>query len=289
MPGSMRTAPSTTDRHALYEAAVQCVDADLDFVERVYRRRNGTRPVTLREDFCGTAALAAAWAARRSENRAVGVDLHAATLAWGRRHRLRPIGDAASRVRLVRADVRRAERHPADVAVALNFSFCVFRRRGELAEYFGAVRRSLRPGGLFVLDMFGGQDGTSVLVESKRKGGTVDPDGRRVAPFTYLWEQVSFNPVDRRIRCAIHFRLRGGRIQRNAFTYDWRAWTLPELTEVLLEAGFAEADVYAQGWDEADQDGDGKFRKTDRFEDQSSWVVYVVAARDRVSRAATRR
>lgn len=277
MPAAPRTARLTTDRHALYEAAVQCVDADLDFIEQVYRRRNGRLPVTLREDFCGTASLAAAWAARRPENRAVGLDLDAATLAWGRRHRLGPIGEAARRVRLIRADVRHAARYPADVALALNFSFCVFRERTDLAAYFGAVRRSLQPGGLFVLDMFGGQEGTTPGRTAKRKGGATDPDGRRVERFTYLWEQVDFNPVDRRIRCAIHFRLRGGRLLRNAFTYDWRAWTLPELRDVLLDSGFSEVEVHAEGWDDEADDGDGKFRKRARFEDIASWVVYLVA------------
>src|SRR5690242_11707983 len=53
------------DRHALYEVAVQGVDWDLDFLERVWRYRHpGRAPRRFREDFCSTAALATAWVLR---------------------------------------------------------------------------------------------------------------------------------------------------------------------------------------------------------------------------------
>ena len=54
------------------------------------------------------------------------------------------------------------------------------------------------------------------------------------------------------------------------------AWTLPELQELLLEAGFARTDVYVEGWDEEADDTDGVFRRRARFENMSGWVAYVV-------------
>ena len=39
------------DRHAFYEVAVQGPDWDLDFLDRLFRARNGRDPVTFREDF----------------------------------------------------------------------------------------------------------------------------------------------------------------------------------------------------------------------------------------------
>jgi len=70
--GVRRHAPvSTLDRHALYEVAVQGVDWDLDFLERVWRYRHpGREPKLFREDFCSTAALATAWARRGPDRRA---------------------------------------------------------------------------------------------------------------------------------------------------------------------------------------------------------------------------
>ena len=62
------------DKHLLYSAAVQSSDADLDFFQRVYKKKNGSPLRNLREDFCGTALLACEFVSRHKENRAWGVD-----------------------------------------------------------------------------------------------------------------------------------------------------------------------------------------------------------------------
>src|SRR5262245_35980981 len=120
------------DRHVLYEIAVQGVEYDLDLFQRIYRRHRGTRFTRLREDFCGTAALACAWARRRPENRAWGVDIDAEVLDWARTHRLPRLRRAAARVRLVRDDVRAGAGPRVDFVCAMNFSYWVFKRRREL-------------------------------------------------------------------------------------------------------------------------------------------------------------
>ena len=102
----MNSPKSRRDRHAFYEVAVQGPDWDLDFLDRAFRARNGHDPVTFREDFCSTAALATAWAQRGPEHRAWGVDLDPEPLPWARRNRLPYARDVAKRVTLVRADVR---------------------------------------------------------------------------------------------------------------------------------------------------------------------------------------
>ena len=53
-----------TDRHLLYSASVQSVDADLDFFQRIYKRKRKKPFRLLREDFCGTAILACDWVRR---------------------------------------------------------------------------------------------------------------------------------------------------------------------------------------------------------------------------------
>ena len=265
-----------TDKHALYEAAVQSVDADADFIERVYRKRNVAEPRDLREDFCGTAALACEWVRRGKDRRAWGLDLDMPTLDWGREHRLAPLGDDGARVHLVEGNVLDCAEYRVDVAVAMNFSFCIFRERAELLRYFRAVRRSLRRGGVFVLDIFGGTEAMTEVTEKSPKPAEVQTDGRRVPAFTYIWEQAKFNPVDHEIVCHISFRLRGGKKIRRAFSYHWRLWTIPELREILVEAGFESVDVYVEGWDDEADETDGVFRKRVRFENQAGWVAYVV-------------
>ena len=275
----MRSSPLRDDPFALYEASVLSVDFDLDLIERVYHAARGRNFTKLREDFCGTAALACAWVLRKPTHTAIGVDNDPRVLAWARRHHLARMRGAADRVTLARHDVRRVTQSPVDVIVALNFSYWVFHERDELRRYFASARRSLRKGGMLVVNAFGGTESIDVLEERRRIPASQGPDGLRIPGFTYVWEHEAFNPVDHRIRCAIHFRLASGRWMRRAFRYDWRLWTLPEIREVMREAGFLDAHVYAQGWDEARNAGDGRFRRTQSFENQAGWLAYVVGLR----------
>jgi SAM-dependent methyltransferase len=258
---------------------VQHVEHDLDALVPIYRRLNGRAPRLLREDFCGTAALACEWARRGPRHRAWGVDLHGATLAWARRRRLPALGAVARRVTLIHADARRVTRPPVDLVMALNYSYWVFHRRADLLAYFRAARASLAPGGLLCLDAFGGTGAAQELVETRRVPASRGPGGERVPSFRYVWEQASFNPVDHRLRCHIHFRLRDGREIRRAFTYDWRMWTLPELRDLLAEAGFRESLVYIQDWDDEAHEAAGTYSRRRRFENQISWLGYVIGVR----------
>lgn len=270
---------ATVDRHALYEAAVQDVDFDLRFFQRIYRQLRGRPFRLLREDFCGTARLACEWVRRRSNRHAWAVDLDGRTLAWARKHHLRYLGDAAERVTLVHADVRRSRVPQVDVIAALNCSYWVFHRRSELLDYFRRARRGLRPGGLLVLDSFGGEGCMRALTERRRVRGRRTYAGERVAPFTYTWEQRSYNPVDHHLVAYIHFAPDGHRAMRRAFKYDWRLWTLPEIRELLLEAGFHDALVYVQGWDEDKNQPLSIFRRRGRFENQEAWLACLVGVR----------
>jgi SAM-dependent methyltransferase len=270
---------AAVDRHVLYEAAVQDVDFDLSFFQRVYRQLRGRPFHLLREDFCGTARLACEWVRRRANRRAWAVDLSASTLAWARRHHLRYLGDAADRVTLIHADVRRSHAPPVDLIAALNCSYWVFHTRAEVVDYFQRARRALRPGGLLVLDSFGGEGCMRALTESRRVRGRRTYAGERVVPFTYIWEQNSYNPVDHHLLAYIHFKPDGHRAIRRAFKYDWRMWTLPEIRELLLEAGFRDALVYVQGWDEDKNQPLSIFRRRGRFENQEAWLACLVGVK----------
>jgi SAM-dependent methyltransferase len=268
--------PVVRDRHLLYSAAVQSVDADLDFFARIFRRMSGRPMKTLREDFCGTAALACEWVRRGQDHRAWGIDLDGPTLDWGRQRYVPRLGPAAKRLKLIRRNVLEEPEGRVDVTAALNFSFCVFKTRSELLRYFRTARRGLKADGIFFLDIFGGT--TAVCEESeKRRISSSDAfDGTKVPAFNYIWDQASYNVIDHHIVCHIHFKLTNGEKIRRAFTYDWRLWTLPELQELLLEAGFEQAEVYLEGWDEEADDTDGVFRRRKRYENQEGWVAYVV-------------
>jgi hypothetical protein len=272
-------AAASWDKHILYEAAVQSVDADQIFMERLFRRRRGRAPRTFREDFCGTAALSCEFVRRHPGNRAWGVDLHRPTLDWGRRHNLSLLGPESGRVTLLHRNVLHVRKPPVDMVAALNFSYGVFHTREELARYFRTAYESLNDEGVFVLDAYGGTESIDVLTEKRPIPASRRPDGTRVPAFTYVWEQASFNPVDHHTVCHIHFRFRDGSRRQRAFTYDWRLWTLPEMTDLLRETGFRDPEIYVEGWDDIADESDGVFRLRRRYDQMAGWIAYVVGYR----------
>ena len=50
---------ATADKHDLYQRSVQDPEIEIAFLQRVYRKTFGRTPLSLREDFCGTALFCA--------------------------------------------------------------------------------------------------------------------------------------------------------------------------------------------------------------------------------------
>ena len=279
-PKSRGLTARTADRHVLYERAVQSIGADLKFLDRMVKQHTKRLPMVLREDFCGTAALATAFVKSRPGARAYGVDLHGPTLEWGLKHHIARLpAEAQRRITLLEENVLNAVTPPVDAVLALNFSYSVFKTRELLREYFTLARQTLKPGGLFILDAFGGTEAIVDFTERRKLPASETLEGDRVPPFTYLWEQARFDVISHALTCHIHFEFRDGSQMRKAFTYDWRHWTLPELQELMREAGFKEVEVYLHGWHADDGTSDGAFRKWKRYENAESWLGYVVGVR----------
>lgn len=265
--GARPRGPRSRDRHWLYQESVQSPEIHYPFFDRLYRERNGKLPLSLKEDFCGTALLAAGWVQHRKTNTALGVDLDAPTLRWGREHNIAPLEDGEKeRIRLVRGNVLEVTRPRADLVVALNFSYNIFLTRDALRDYFKAARRSLTPGGLFIGDMFGGWEAQKPLKERTRYAG-----------FTYIWDQEKYDPVSNIGDYNIHFKFhdRGG--IRRAFTYHWRLWTIPEARELLHEAGFDSVDIYWEDIDRSTGFGNSRFRKVTKTRNSEGWIAFFVA------------
>lgn len=256
----------TADRFELYQKSVQSPDVDVQFMSRLFRRLAGRPLRLLKEDFCGTALLSCEFVKLHRMNRAVGVDLCGETLDWGRRHNLKGLSDhQRARVRLIQGDVRKVRRPRVDLVNAMNFSYCVFKTRRDLLEYVRGARRSLLPGGLLLLDVYGGGQAMEEMQEESRKGG-----------FLYVWDQARFDPVTHNTLCKIHFAFKDGTRLRNAFVYDWRLWTLPELQEIFREAGLANVHVLWEGTDRKRNEGNGVYRRVEHAPADPSWIVYVV-------------
>lgn len=262
-----RFSARTADKHELYQLAVQSPVEDARFLSRVYRSLRGTDPQHLREDFCGTALLCAAWVRGRNARTAEGFDTSRATLEWGRRHNFPPLGERVQRIRLHARDVRAPSERRPDVRCAQNFSYFVFKQRRELLEYFRSARRDLARGGIFVLDIYGGPEAMS----EEREAREIE------AGFTYEWDQRRYVPATGEYEAHIHFRFPDGTELRRAFSYDWRLWTLPEVKDALHEAGFRRVVSYWEGTDEDGESGNGIFRRSERGENCPAWVTYLVA------------
>lgn len=262
------------DKHVLYQKSVQAPEAEVEFFEKTFEALRGHKAQLMREDFCGTAYLSTSWCQSDPQRNAIGVDICGDTLAWGKQHNVQPAGeDVARRVTLIQDDVRTAQAEPADITCALNFSYCIFKTRDELRRYFEAARQGLKDDGLFVLDLFGGTECMDVLEEE------TDIDGE---PATYVWDQDKFNPINNHILCHIHFKFDDGSRIKKAFTYDWRLWSIPEITELLEEAGFSKVHVYWERFEESDDDDDelegtGEYYEATEAENQESWMTYIVA------------
>jgi cyclopropane fatty-acyl-phospholipid synthase-like methyltransferase len=253
------------DRHTLYQDSVQCVEAEIDFVDATFERLRGRKATVLREDFCGTAITSCEWVMRREGNSAIGVDLDPEVLAWGSEHNIAKLGDCAHQITLFEQNVLDARHAPVDTVLAMNFSYWMFKERATLRDYFRCVHDSMVADGIFFLDCYGGYDASREMRERTKNDG-----------FTYVWDQASFNPINSHMRCHIHFHFDDGSKLNKAFTYDWRLWTLPEIKEILEEAGFSTVSFWWQGWDEEEADGDGEYEPVEEADADAAWVCYIV-------------
>lgn len=257
----------------LYRHAVQHPEAEVQFFHRAWAScfgRNAELPTRLREDFAGTAAVAAEWVDLSDDHRAVAVEKHRPTARWAERAARRRLGVRARDLHVVEADVFDLAAPRVDIVAATNFSAFIFHERDELRRYLRHARRCLGPRGLLVLDAFGGPGAMRPGEQARRVRPRADAD---VPPFTYVWEQRAFDHLTHRIDCRIHFQL-GGSTRRDAFRYDWRLWTLPELLELMAEAGFDRADAWC---DEADEPG--RYRPLRRLPAREDWVAYVIGVK----------
>lgn len=258
----------TADKYQLYQQAVQSAEQDVEFLFETYKSIRNKPPKHFREDFCGTCLLSANWVLLGEELSAEAYDIDPEPLKWGYTHNLSPLGDALSRVTQYQADARVPSQQSPDVRCAQNFSYWIFKTRPEMLDYFSKVYQDLPDDGIFIIDLHGGPESIQELQEE-----TEMDDGS----FTYVWDQDSVNPITGEAKLHIHFRFPDGSEMTDAFTYDWRLWGLPELTEILHDAGFNAVDCYWEGTDEDGESGNGEFSPSTEGEACLSYVAYLVA------------
>jgi predicted RNA methylase len=227
---------------------------------------HGQSPRTLREDFSGSGALCRGWISLDPRARAIAIDSDPEPLARLKDH---------AAIRTVVKDVMKAD-DKADIVAATNFPVGYWHTRDNLLAYLKHARTCLNRKGVLVCDTYGGAD--AFIAPRETSAILRAADGLRVK---YTFEQVSADAATGRVIDALHFRIpaqRGfkARTIRDAFVYDWRLWSIPELRDAMLEAGFRSVEVYDRLGDALDQDGNAYVRPLtpdDRLDD--NYVVYV--------------
>ncbi len=261
-----RWTARNADKHILYQESVQSPEDDVVFFTRRYKSLTGKPLRHFREDFCGTAKLSCEFVKLHRDNTALGVDLDGPTLRWARTHNLSQLTpDQRNRVTLQRKNVLHARSPKAELLAALNFSYWVFKQRKDLQAYFQNARRSLIKGGIFLADIYGGPEAQTLQEEETKMGG-----------FTYVWDQDQFDPINHDLLCKIHYHFPDGSRMRNAFVYDWRLWTLPEVQELMTAAGFKDVHILWEGTDLDTNEGNGNFRRIVKGHADPAWIAYVV-------------
>lgn len=262
---------ATADIHELYQLAVQHVESEIDFVDEQFHKIRGRKASVLREDFCGTGNTACEWVRRRRTNTAIGLDIDQPTLDWGMEHNvagLKP--EQRQRVRLLNRDVLEpGDAVGVDIVLAMNFSYWLFTTRDAMRGYLQSVRRSLADDGLLFLDFYGGYEAFREMTEDRE----IDEG---VRSFTYVWDQHRYDPISGHMQCFIHFKFPDKTKIKHAFAYNWRLWTLPEIRELLEEAGFRNVTIFWEGADE-DGEGNGEFSPVTRGDADPAFICYLIA------------
>ena len=261
-------------RHRLYELGVQNPRWQVDYLSQFHRILTRRRPLSFREDFCGTAKIACEWVAKSRAHTALALDIDAEVLEYAEscnRSALKPA--ARKRLRIERADVLRPPRGDFDWIGAFNFSFYIFHERRMLLRYLRSARRSLSKPGTLFLELAGGP-------------GFVEPFEDQkvfrvpsVGSVTQIWEQHGQDPLTSVADYSIHYGLPSGEWIPDAFTYHWRIWTIREVRELLAEAGFSRSVVL---WEKPGRNGSGsgEFEIREDAPQVHSWVAYVVGIQD---------
>ena len=265
---AQKSLADKADKYKLYQKSVQEPEHEMDFFDQAYTEAFGKKPKVLREDFCGTFAVCCEWV-KKTGRTAYGIDLDPEPLNWGKKNNLAKLSPAQqARVTLIQDDVRSNTTPKADILAAQNFSFWYFKTREELLRYFKIAHRNLAEQGIMVMDMMGGGD--CITDEST--------DKRKVGSFTYIWDQAHYNPITHDCSFYIHFKFKDGSKLNKAFEYHWRFWTIPEVRELLIEAGFSASYVYWEGTDE-DGEGDGNWERSEEASSEPCWIAYLVAVK----------
>ena len=157
------------DKFDCYQKSVQEPEHEIEVFDIAFREAYGKKPISLREDFCGTFAVSCEWVKSHKKRWGIAVDICPDTLQWGihnNQSKLKP--ETLKRIEVLNQDVRSSSKRLVDVLAAQNFSFWIFKTRKEVVDYFKIILMNLDEQGIVVLDMMGGKECYATDTTEKR-------------------------------------------------------------------------------------------------------------------------
>ncbi len=255
------------DKYRLYEASVQNEEVDIEFIAKEFKRLRKKEAHILREDFGGTSALAIGWVQQSPKNISYSIDLDPEPFNYSKAvHFPKLTENEKTRMNYIQANVLSDFSFKADIIVAFNFSYFIFKKRKELLSYFRKAYEGLENGGIFFIDLFGGKECYGEIEEETEHD-----------LHSYFWDLSRFDAITNEVMYYIHFSMDGKKYEK-VFSYDWRMWSLIELREILEEVGFSKTICYWEGDEEGDTgEGNGIYSPSESEENCESWVSYIAA------------
>ena len=125
------------DKYFHYGESVQSPETDISFFIQTYKSFYKRKPLSFREDFCGTFALGTAWVRLGLKNRAFVVDHDKKPLKYGRIHHLGSLKEEEQqRLQVFNESVLSTRLPGADIISVSNFSYFAFKEREKMLKYF---------------------------------------------------------------------------------------------------------------------------------------------------------
>lgn len=271
--------PFVFNKFKLYECAVQSPEWQINVLPKIHQKIFRKFPKLLREDFCGSGLISCEWAKSSSSRYSIGVDLDEDVLEYAKEINLKSYQKSVfKRVQFLKKNVLEKSIPKSDFIGVFNYSFYIFHQRKELLKYFKNALHSLNKKGTLFLEMIGGEGFKEALID-EREFKVNQKKG-----FQLIWEQSQYDPITELNHYRIHFRNPKGEIIENAFHYHWRLWSIRQVCELLMEAGFSRTEVH---WSLTDENGEdsGELLQceevpTQYSSEQSVWMAYVVGVKD---------
>lgn len=199
------------------------------------------------------------------------MDIDKDQLLWGKESNVDVDPGTSERVKLICKNVLELDdtgkdTGRSDAICAFNFSICYLHDRQDLIKYFKICRGTLKPEGLFFCDIFGGETAVKADVRKRELSNGVK----------YEFVQEDFCPITNRARFKMSFKFPDGSKLKEAFSYHFRIWTIPEIRDALKEAGFSKTVVWFH--DESDDAEEDSYKPMEETYQRESWHAFVVAS-----------